>query len=347
MNLDPANKFKVFVLLLLFCCVSILVYKAFNGTIIIAVKDIGDSIKNTADLIADALPKSMSSEPTTPAELPECPEVPPNLIGLIATYRHGPDFETIAKNNPGLRKGGLYSPPDCIARNRLAIVIPYRNRTDQLRTLLHNLHPVLRRQQLEYGIYVIEQALPGIFNKAMCMNIGYIEVTKRHDYNCTIFHDVDLVPENDKNIYSCPEQPRHLSPYIDQFQYKFPYWTIVGGVMALSKWQFEKMNGYSNLYFGWGGEDDELNQRMMDQKLGVLRYPLEIARYKMIKHTRDSGNSINNKRWNLLQNSTKRAPYDGIHNMPPYKINTVEELPTHTRIEVLIDKEEVMKGWDI
>ena len=54
----------------------------------------------------------------------------------------------------------------------------------------------------------------------MLMNIGYTEAIKIHDYQCFIFHDVDLVPENDKNIYSCYKQPRHMSAAIDKFKYK-------------------------------------------------------------------------------------------------------------------------------
>lgn len=64
------------------------------------------------------------------------------------------------------------------------------------------------------------QAEPGKFNRAMLMNIGFAEAMKRYDYQCAVFHDVDLVPENDGNIYSCPEMPRHMSAAIDKFKYK-------------------------------------------------------------------------------------------------------------------------------
>ena len=46
----------------------------------------------------------------------------------------------------------------------------------------------------------------------MIMNAAFAEVMKLNSYDCIIFHDVDMIPENDKNLYECGTQPRHLSP---------------------------------------------------------------------------------------------------------------------------------------
>jgi hypothetical protein len=60
----------------------------------------------------------------------------------------------------------------------------------------------------------------GKFNRAKLMNIGFLEALKQNDYQCFIFHDVDLIPEDDRNLYTCPEQPRHMSVAIDKFGYR-------------------------------------------------------------------------------------------------------------------------------
>lgn len=49
------------------------------------------------------------------------------------------------------------------------------------------------------------------FNRAMLFNVGYKEASQEYDWDCYIFHDVDLLPEDDRNIYSCATTPRHMS----------------------------------------------------------------------------------------------------------------------------------------
>ncbi len=43
---------------------------------------------------------------------------------------------------------------------------------------------------------------------------------KHYPWECFIFHDVDLIPEDDRNIYSCPPEPRHMSVAVNTLNYE-------------------------------------------------------------------------------------------------------------------------------
>lgn len=45
---------------------------------------------------------------------------------------------------------------------------------------------------------------------------------------------------------------------MDTFGYKLPYERLMGGVAALRTEQMESINGFSNQFWGWGGEKKEL-----------------------------------------------------------------------------------------
>ena len=56
------------------------------------------------------------------------------------------------------------------------------------------------------------------------MNIGFKEALMTDSYQCVFLHDVDLLPENDFNLYSCPEdgKPRQMSFSINNMgNYKY------------------------------------------------------------------------------------------------------------------------------
>merc|ERR550519_904815 len=133
---------------------------------------------------------------------------------------------------------------------------------NQLLTMLHYMIPILVRQNIKFKFFLISQTQNVKFNRAKLLNVGYSEVTNLNEFDCFIFHDVDLVLQNDKAIYHCEDIPMHFSGYIDIFKYKLLYGYLFGGVTAFSEEAFKKINGYSNEYWGWGGEDDDISHRM-------------------------------------------------------------------------------------
>ena len=74
----------------------------------------------------------------------------------------------------------------------------FRSRVHHLNAFLHHIHPILQRQQLNYQIFVIEQTVEEFFNRGALMNIGFIESLKIDNFDCFIFHDVDLLSEDDR-----------------------------------------------------------------------------------------------------------------------------------------------------
>lgn len=234
--------------------------------------------------------------------------------------------------------GGLFKPAGCVARHRVAIIIPFRDREEHLHIFLNHLLPILKRQSLEFRIYLVD-LIPGVhFNRAMLMNVGFAESIKEHDWQCFVFHDVDLLPENDLNIYSCPDKPRHMSAAVDTMKYRLPYSTIFGGVSALTRSQFETINGFSNRFFGWGGEDDDIYNRIHAKGFKISRYPMSVARYSMITHKKDTPNP---ERFRLLNKGVSRMKWDGLNSLK-YRVVNVVRSKLFTRIVVDINEKEVM-----
>lgn len=53
------------------------------------------------------------------------------------------------------------------------------------------------------------------------MNVGFREAMKEEDWDCLFFHDVDLIPEDDRNTYVCDSNPKHAAIAMDKFGYKY------------------------------------------------------------------------------------------------------------------------------
>ena len=175
-----------------------------------------EDVSQTTTIATSALtPKEDSNGTSISSKV--CPMIPPGLHGAVKVETTDiPPMEKIEAMYDFLSSGGRFKPKQCAARHRVAIIVPYRDREEHLRTFLLHMHSFLPRQQLDYGIFIVEQHGNEPFNRAMLMNVGAAEALKSYDFQCFIFHDVDLLPEDDRNLYSCPVQPRHMSVAINK-----------------------------------------------------------------------------------------------------------------------------------
>ncbi|KAF1385138.1 hypothetical protein PFLUV_G00127560 [Perca fluviatilis] len=271
-------------------------------------------------------------------KLEKCPETSPLLVGALRVEFNMPlDLQQVEKENPNLRPGGRFWPRECVAQQKVAIIIPFRKREEHLKFWLYYLHPILQRQQLDYGVYVINQDGDETFNRAKLLNIGYVEALKEYDYECFVFSDVDLIPMDDRNTYKCFSQPRHLSVSMDKFGFKLPYNQYFGGVSSLSKEQYLKINGFPNNYWGWGGEDDDIFNRLSSRGMSISRPSGDIGKCRMIRHQRDKKNDPNPQRFNRIAHTRETMQKDGINSLT-YRVVKAEKFHLYTLITVDVGK---------
>ncbi|XP_001358670.1 beta-1,4-N-acetylgalactosaminyltransferase bre-4 [Drosophila pseudoobscura] len=226
--------------------------------------------------------------------------------------------------------GGEFRPEQCQARYSTAIIVPYRQREEQLRAFLTYMHNYLRQQLIHYRIFLVEQYDQKPFNRAMLLNIG-AKVAAEYGFPCLILHDVDLMPLNSGQMYACVETPRHMCPALDHWRFHLPYQGLFGGVVAITTLQFKQINGMSNVYHGWGGEDDDLYVRIMDEGIGICRFAPEYSEYTMLKHKPENPNE---HRRALLQAAKLRRFMDGLSSLVYKEVERrMHSLFTHILVE--------------
>jgi|SaaInl59LU_5_DNA_1037362.scaffolds.fasta_scaffold01927_5 hypothetical protein len=151
--------------------------------------------------------------------------------------------------------------------HKLGVIIPYRNREEHLEEFLPALQTYLTRKGIEYLIYIVEQDDGKAFNRGALCNIGFKAASQnRCDY--VIFHDVDMIPMNVDYSYS--DKPIHLASD------DLPFDSYFGGVTLFPTETFKKINGFSNNYWGWGYEDDDLLYRCISHKVPLKKRKVKI-----------------------------------------------------------------------
>ncbi|XP_063386887.1 beta-1,4-N-acetylgalactosaminyltransferase bre-4-like [Cydia fagiglandana] len=415
------------------------------------------------------VPRVPSHEPNNERKL--CDK--PSDLGPISVNTSDISLDVVEQKYPEVKLGGRYSPLDCLARHRVAIIVPFRDRLKNLATFLNHMHPFLMKQRLDYGIFIVEQTGTHEFNRGKLLNVGFLEagrwecyifhdidllpVDQRNLYNCPhpwhprlydaaamegnednvgsdsccckigsgtaeddtselmqlmnvgfleadgwecyIFHDIDLLPLDQRNLYNCPhpwyprlydaaamegnEDNAHaadeqlmqlmnvgfleaggwecyifhdidLLPLDQRHPYNCPHpWYPrlydaaalegnednaklkgnFGGVSALTEEQFAKANGYSNSYWGWGGEDNDLYYRLLGSGYTVTQYNSAIARYVALKHKQKSRNP---KRYRLLLQTIKAFQLDGLSSLE-YRLVSKIQKNLYTHIVANID----------
>ncbi|KAH8347210.1 beta-1,4-N-acetylgalactosaminyltransferase bre-4 [Drosophila kikkawai] len=239
-------------------------------------------------------------------------------------------YHEAVHNGGEIRPGGEFRPEQCQARYSTAIIVPYRQREEQLHAFLTYMHNYLRQQLIHYRIFLVEQYDHKPFNRAMLFNIG-AQVAAEYGFPCLILSDVDLLPLNSGQMYACTEKPRHMCSALDHWRFRLPYRSLFGGVVAINTVQFQQINGMSNLYHGWGGEDDDLYERLNAMGIDICRFAMEFSEYTMLKHKPEKPNK---NRVALLRAAALRQHSDGLNSLVYKEVERrMHSLFTHILVE--------------
>ncbi len=212
--------------------------------------------------------------------------------------------------------------------NKYAIIIPYRNDEDNVRKKqLEEFINFAKKNFNNTKILIIEQNnKEQKFNRGKLLNVG-IKLAKNIEHY--IFHDVDLLPDNNllKYYSTYPNIPIHIARV---WKDKYTAYGFFGGITSISKKQILDINGFPNNFWGWGGEDDALYNRIATIVKNIYapnKGSVTEMKHKQAEET--DKDKINKKQ--LILNDIKNWKENGLNNLK-FKITNKKKIGNNIKI---------------
>ena len=159
------------------------------------------------------------------------------------------------------------------------VIIPYRQRKQQLHSLLQTLqkYPEVHR------IVVCEQSddhRP--FNRGWCKNAGFLLCASQPE-DTVYFYDVDLLPG--PAFFGFPKVEQ------GEIRHLYGHQHCLGGIVGFCAMDFIHINGFCNDLWAWGGEDRLLTEEAKAHGLNINRslFLFRFSYNKIIGEMDDSG----------------------------------------------------------
>ena len=171
------------------------------------------------------------------------------------------------------------------------LIVPFRenrfqNRAEQLENFIRAYAPKEGPNASGLPILIVTQSDDGRgFNRGALLNIGFDFLARSSGVNSSfdsfIMHDVDLVFPSEfvERYYGSAasgssgsgSSRRQIIHYGKTIKGYYDYPDFLGGAIEFSRNAFERINGFPNHIYGWGGEDDALKVRIANEKITVYR----------------------------------------------------------------------------
>lgn len=154
--------------------------------------------------------------------------------------------------------------------HHLGVIIPFRGRVESssFNDLCSHLPQHLRRSGISFDLLLVNQVDDLPFNRAALANAGFSIfmgrtgarwVRRPPDY--LTIHDVDRFPVPPGHSVCDPITARYYDYPAAAPRVLHPS-SYTGGVLLITGAQFQRVNGFSNKFWGWGHEDNELYGRL-------------------------------------------------------------------------------------
>ena len=166
-------------------------------------------------------------------------------------------------------------------------IVPYRDREYFKLKFIEKMKMIMKDYK-DYEIYFSHQCDNRPFNRGAVKNLGFIAMKKKypnHYKNITfIFNDVDTFPINKYVI-------KDYDTKLGVVKHFYGFTHTLGGIFSIKGSDFEKTEGFCN-FWGWGFEDNIMNDRCLSVGLKIDRSNFYNIFDKNIIHMTDTNERI-------------------------------------------------------
>tara|TARA_B110000444_G_scaffold31939_1_gene27088 strand:+ start:3088 stop:3897 length:810 start_codon:yes stop_codon:yes gene_type:complete len=150
---------------------------------------------------------------------------------------------------------------------KIVFIVPYRNREHEKLHFSIYMQYIMEDYDInDYEIYYSNQIDNKPFSRGGTKNIGFLAIKNKYpdDYkNITfVFNDVDTLP--------CVKNSLDYITTTGTIKHFFGFTFTLGGIFSITGGDFEKCDGFPNLY-GWGLEDNAMLDRVTRNKMKIDR----------------------------------------------------------------------------
>jgi hypothetical protein len=153
-------------------------------------------------------------------------------------------------------------------------LIPYRARHPQERRreeiidCINSIEAYFKKYNKKYAMYIVEENNDYPFNKGVLLNAAFLESEKKYDFprlyiHMNVDYTFDMTMEFPKELENFDG-----NGFLDIYSLLPGH--AVGGASCFGSDTFNKVNGFPNMMYGWGFEDNALKKRADAAKVPIV-----------------------------------------------------------------------------